>query len=47
MKLGMSLNGVTTILGKPESKSNEVLGLQWNYVKPAINIYFDKREKLP
>jgi len=46
VKLGMSLNGVTTILGKPESKSNEVLGLQWKYVKPAINIYFDKKGKV-
>lgn len=46
VKLGMSLNGVTTILGKPESKSNEVLGQQWKYVKPAMNIYFNKKGKV-
>lgn len=46
VKLGMSLNGVTTILGKPESKSNEVLGQQWKYVNPAMNIYFNKKGKV-
>ncbi len=46
IKLDMSQDNVTKILGKPNSKSSEALGLLWLYEKPALNIYFDKKGKV-
>lgn len=46
VKLGMSQEDVTGMLGKPESKSVDVLGLLWKFEKPAMKVYFNKKGKV-